>query len=90
MQCSGQVFECRALSAVAGKSQSPKVTFFRPAPQTPVLPWPLWSPKSAPVYGSPIPLVMGGFRKPSSRHSRCTRFLLIFIPSLRNSLVIRR
>jgi hypothetical protein len=31
-----------------------------------------------------------GFRKPSSRHNRCTRFLLILIPSLRSSRVIRR
>lgn len=31
-----------------------------------------------------------GFRKPSSRHSRCTRLRFTFSPSLRSSRVIRR
>jgi len=31
MQCFGQVFECKTLSAFAGKSQSPKATLFRAA-----------------------------------------------------------
>ena len=30
MQCAGQVFECRAFPAVAGKSQSPRVALYRP------------------------------------------------------------
>jgi hypothetical protein len=54
MQCSGQVFECRAFPTAATKSHSQKLT---PLPSIPQMLFPLKSrsaPKSVSVYGWPI------------------------------------
>src|ERR1022692_4864330 len=62
MQCSSQVFECRAFSTAAAKSQSQKLTLLPPIPQTLFLLQSRSAPKSVSVYGSPILLVMGAPR----------------------------
>src|ERR1017187_2978832 len=59
MQCSSQVFECRAFPTAAAKSQSQKPTLLPPIPQTLFLLQSRSAPKSVLVYGSPILLVMG-------------------------------
>jgi hypothetical protein len=53
VQCSSQVFECRAFPTAAAKSQSQKLTLLPPIPQTLFLLQSRSAPKSVSVYGSP-------------------------------------
>src|ERR1019366_4089349 len=53
MQCSSQVFGCRAFPTAAAKSQSQKPTLLPPIPQTLFLLQSRSAPKSVSVYGYP-------------------------------------
>jgi hypothetical protein len=59
MQCSSQVFECKAFPTAAAESQRQKLTLFPSIPKTLFLLQSRSAPKSVSVYGSPILLVMG-------------------------------
>jgi len=57
---------------VSGESQCPKLQLFRSIPPRPFLPQPPSSPKSAPVCGSPTPLILVGDHAQTQPHLETT------------------
>src|SRR5437879_13233767 len=72
MQCSSQVFECKAFPTAAAESQRQKLTLFPSIPQTLFLLQSRSAPKSVSVYGSPILLVMGAPQSFLKRRVSCS------------------